>query len=60
MSSVKLPNIEYATTKGGDASQLAFTEGFILPSKFLLPDKTEHTNKSFSVIASCTSSLNGP
>ena len=47
ISSLKVPKIEYATTKGGEASQFAFTKGFTLPSKFLLPDNTEQTDKLF-------------
>ena len=49
-----------ATTRGGDAKQLAFVIGWTLPSKFLFPLKTEAAAKSFDLIAYSTLGSSSP
>ena len=41
------PAMAKATTSGGEARKLALTSWWTRPSKFLFPDKTEQTVKSF-------------
>ncbi|MNN42046.1 hypothetical protein D3C81_1561980 [compost metagenome] len=49
-----------ATTKGGEASQLALTCGCTRPSKLRLPDSTELTIRSLALTQSAMAGGSGP
>ncbi len=60
MSIRVVPARANATTSGGEASQLALTIGCTRPSKLRLPESTEETIRSLSVIVWPIASGRGP
>ncbi len=47
-------------TSGGEVRKFIFTSGWMRPSKLRLPDRIEHTVRSWPVTAALTAVMSGP